>query len=64
MGTDTSGSIEQARNRNLQRWPDTGNETSGDYEVVESAYIQQWLSQRLTFVDQFINELPGGDVQF
>ncbi len=59
MGVDQTGLTESARNRNLQRWPGSGNLSSGQFEVGEAAYIEQWLTDRLENVDTYIDNLPG-----
>ncbi len=56
-GTDTSDEQEHPRNRNLRRWPESGNEGAGNNALGESAYIAMWLDERLAFVDQKIASL-------
>lgn len=58
MGVDQNGLTESARNRNLQRWPGSGNVSSGVFAVGEAAYIEEWLTRRLGNVDAYINALP------
>ncbi|MFK8080699.1 MAG: CotH kinase family protein [Granulosicoccus sp.] len=59
IGIDQTGLAESPRNRNLQRWPGTGNISTGQFELGQSAYIEQWLTQRLSFIDSYIDNLPG-----
>jgi len=59
MGIDQTGLSESPRNRNLQRWPGTGNLSSGQFEVGDALYIEQWLTERLANVDEYINSLPA-----
>ncbi|MFK7997029.1 MAG: CotH kinase family protein [Granulosicoccus sp.] len=62
MGIDQTGLTESPRNRNLQRWPGTGNLSSGQFEVGDAVYIEQWLTERLTNVDEYINSLPVDEI--
>ncbi len=58
IGTDTTGDGEHPRNRNLQRWPQSGNHGAGRHELGSSAYVKRWLTERLAFLDQKIADLP------
>jgi len=54
-GINQSG--KSPRERNLQRWPDTGNTGAGNPELAEVEYIRDWLSRRLIFVDEKMDDL-------
>ena len=57
-GADQTGSEEQARNRNLERWPGSGNTGSYNPELGNAAYIESWLTDRIDFLDGWISNLP------
>jgi hypothetical protein len=58
IGADTSGDDEHPRNRNLRRWPASGNRGAGSHAPGNSAYIASWLTERLAFLDKKIAALP------
>ena len=58
MGEDQTGNIEQARNRNLQRWPGSGNTGGNNPELGEVEFIEDWLTDRIDFLDTYIEGLP------
>ena len=49
---------ESARERNLARWPDSGNLGSANPELGTVAFINGWISDRLAMLDSLINGLP------
>lgn len=49
---------ESARDRNLARWPGSGNEGSNNPELGTAEYINDWMILRLEFLDFQIDNLP------
>lgn len=47
-----------ARHRNIMRWPGSGNEGSGDFELGTAAFIHDWIGLRLEFLDFLLGNLP------
>ena len=47
------------RQRNLDRWPDTGNNGASQPELGQSSYIRAWLTRRFAYVDNKLEELAG-----
>lgn len=59
IGTDTSGAVENARNRNLARWPGTGHLGSDQPEFGQLDALETWVTARLAVVDRLIDSLPA-----
>jgi hypothetical protein len=53
-----NGAASSPRQRNLDRWPGTGNTGAGQPELGQSSYIRAWLERRLEFVDEQMQRLP------
>lgn len=49
---------ESARDRNLARWPDSGNLGSNNPELGTADFISGWIGDRLDFLDVQINNMP------
>ncbi len=47
------------RERNLDRWPQTGNDGAGQPELGQPSYIREWLVRRMDYVDNKLLELAG-----
>ena len=50
-----NGNPVNARERNRQRWPDSGNEGANDPEVGTVPYIDNWIAEQLLFLDTRID---------
>ncbi len=48
---------ETPRQRNLQRWPGTGNTGASNPELGDVEYLRSWLAERLAFVDGVMESL-------
>jgi hypothetical protein len=47
------------RERNLDRWPESGNVGAGQRELGQTDYIRNWLVRRMDYVDAKLRELAG-----
>ena len=47
------------RERNLDRWPDTGNDGAGQPELGQVSYLRAWLVRRMEYVDAKLRDLAG-----
>ena len=54
------GVTENARTRNFERWPDSGGEGADNPELGTILYIEDWIADRIEFLDERIMEQPEG----
>lgn len=53
-----AGNLENPRVRNLDRWPDSGGSGVNNPELGTMPYIDNWIHNRLIFLDDKINAQP------
>ncbi len=53
-----AGNPANARERNFQRWPESGNEGADDRELGTVPFIDSWIGERLQFLDATIAGQP------